>query len=816
MNKDLSKYKKIIDFFRGQTLSNKFEALFATKCEHIPKAERFILKMELKRLAGACTRLVDLRGHVDGDCRTYEHEGRVHYLDTVAIKVFEENIAMYGNYTFGVYEAITNTENNFRVIYQKEKEGIQKTNDTHVKKIVEKTQYPASILKFGDYHNRAEERMNFSIPITVNAENNKIICNSSDISVNGCKFRISASHKFTIGQEIDIRFVGLEQEFEFGKVDTFSYQIMNIQLIEDIQLVGVKRIHTDSSRQDGFTSFLKGFIQGNKRRYKVNLENTVTALQARNFEQFILPKLNELPVFITKENLLPKYALTCSNNQNIFEYWQDEDNNSTLNFLITPDRVSRLKKYFILGKPLLIYSFTHKSQGKNFFYTADEAQLKENPKFMCQFLGFAANKGNFAITSLSISDIDINKMNLPFTLSESIAIKDRYLNLPASEEAVSAINSLAYIVTVNDITNKRLSSFYKALPFEGVDSTQLRAYGHKKLSSAHVVENLGINYKNHRQEARFKYETPVDVTCVKHQWMGESQDFSASGIKIKFTDEVLINKGDIVHLSFPLLQKVTSSFDLTKLPYEVMRINKNKNIINLRVYVEQDKHIGKTFFKALISKNKDKLTSDESASIFSSIAKPLRNICSSSIKTPTLVVQTSGSRFKVEAIALGQEYGKLLPLMRQLSDRPGFYNLYPILSNLNGMNLLASNLKKASASDSPLTDILYIAINPDIDSVDKAVTTKLESELNTVGLQKMFIKNALKKGMFFCVQVKISRTDAPNMDYLIPELRYINSYAIHRSKQIEENIGNVAGIIQLIDITQEAMMRVNLSDYLNE
>ena len=52
--------------------------------------------MELKRLAQPCTRLIDLRGLVDGECKTYEYNERPHYLDDVAIKVFEENVAYYG------------------------------------------------------------------------------------------------------------------------------------------------------------------------------------------------------------------------------------------------------------------------------------------------------------------------------------------------------------------------------------------------------------------------------------------------------------------------------------------------------------------------------------------------------------------------------------------------------------------------------------------------------------------------------------------------------------------------------------------------
>ena len=57
------------------------------------------------------------------------------------------------------------------------------------------------------------------------------------------------------------------------------------------------------------------------------------------------------------------------------------------------------------------------------------------------------------------------------------------------------------------------------------------------------------------------------------------------------------------------------------------------------------------------------------------------------------------------------------------------------------------------------------------------------------------------------MQVKLSRTDRPDMEYLNPELSYISGYAIHRGKQLEQEIWSVAGVVQLLDITQEAMIR---------
>lgn len=814
MTTDFSKYQKIVEQFRGNVLKKGFETNFSAMTQHIPKTDRFLLKMELKRLAAPCTRLIDLRGHVDGECRAFEQDGKLHFLDDIAIKVYQENIAFYQGYTFGVYEAVNNTENNFRVIYQNEKNNIGKPVKTETTKVFEKNQYPAKLYTFGPYYNRSEERMNFAIGISIflAQDSKEYECTSSDISVDGCKFRFNFDKKITIGQVFSIRFSGLEEEFSFGKENNFSFEVRNIQKADKTQLIGCQRVYVKDKGADGFKTFLEGFIQGNKRRYKVNLDNTINAIQSRSFEQFTLPKLNELPIFIEDSNgiILPRYVLTCHNNQATYQYWQDENRHSTLYCLITADRISRIKKATKLGKSLLVYSFIHNSQGKHYFYTADEQQLNEDKNFKKQFLGFASSKSSFAITQLALIDVEVDKAHSPFTLSNTLAKKDQYLNLPIPNDAIETLKNLPSIVIANDITNKVAVKQYQELSYENIETTRLKYFGHKRLTSPLVIDEVGINYKNQRQESRFKYKTPVELEIQGIKCVGKSHDFSILGLKLELEKTSVLSKGDVVYLTFPALQKITSSFELKALPYEVIRIDKKKTIVNLRVYVEKHQHMGRAFFKALINKNRDKLTPDEYALMIPGLAKALRNVYSRSLTIPSLMVQTSGSRYKLEAVVCGVVQDKLFPVMKQLSDRNSLYNLYPLLNNLQATNAMTTSLKKMQSDDTAITEILYIAINLENEMVDQAVKTKLLSELESPMLQKMFISRALKSGLFFCIQVKLARTDEPDMDHLNPELSYISSYAIHRGKQIEQDIWSVAGVIQLLDITQETLVRHEL------
>jgi len=815
MTTDFSKYKTIIDDFKGQVLNSDFEARYTLLTKKIPKTERFLLKMELKRLAASCTRLIDLRGHVDGECRPFEQDERIHYLDDIAIKVFQESVAEYGGYTFGVYEAAMNTENNFRVIYQKEKTQLNNPIESKVTKpkIFEKTQYPAELYNFGPYFNRSEERMNYAISIQVFLnEKHSIEATSSDISTDGCKFRFSKAENIKVRQMVTIKFVGLENDFQFGTDSNFTYEIRNIQTFEDMQLVGVCRVYTVDERRDGFKHFLKGFIQGNKRRYKINLDNSIKALQSRSFEQFLLPKLNELPIFIEDKHGVeqPRYALTCHNNQNVVQYWQDENRQSTLNCLVTQERLIRLKKAKKLSKSLIVYSFIHNSQGKSYFYSADDIQLLEDEDFRTQFLAFAADKTSFAITQLSLLTLDPELANSPLTLANTLTKKDQYLNLPLSDDVNHTLSKLSSIVVAHEINDNMIKAFYQELSFENINTTKLKRFGHKR-SANKSVDNVGINYNNQRQEPRFKYKTPLVTIANKVQWRGYSIDFSASGLKVEFEQTVQLKKGDIVDVSFPALQKITSAFDLKELPYEVMRVNKAKTVVNFRVHVEQHQHIGRAFFKALIQKNKDKLTLDEHTMLSPGLAKALRNIYSGSLTIPSLVIQTSGSRYKIEAITTNHDNAKILSYCKQLSDREKHYNLYPLLNNMQATSLMHSTLKKMQPDDEPINDVLYISINFDNEMVDHAVTTKLGTELQSETLRKMFISKALKRGKFICLQVKLSRTGAPDMAYLNPELSYISSYAIHRGKQIEQDIWSVAGVVQLFDITQETLIRHHIS-----
>lgn len=218
MNQDLEEYHDIIEELKPMINEPEFNQVLSQVASSVSKQKRFLLKMELMRLARPCIRLIDLRGLVDGKCRIYEHQGKQHSLDDIAIETFERQVRIFGEYTIGVYEAVTNTTNNFRVRHKKEQQAAKKKELRPTLAMSKTENFQAPLIKFGNFAQRGEERMNFSVNIEMFTEMRKSVqATTIDVSVKGLKVKASKEHLFKPDDRLTIQFRGLEKEYLLDK-----------------------------------------------------------------------------------------------------------------------------------------------------------------------------------------------------------------------------------------------------------------------------------------------------------------------------------------------------------------------------------------------------------------------------------------------------------------------------------------------------------------------------------------------------------------------------------------------------------------------
>ena len=66
----------------------------------------------------------------------------------------------------------------------------------------------------------------------------------------------------------------------------------------------------------------------------------------------------------------------------------------------------------------------------------------------------------------------------------------------------------------------------------------------------------------------------------------------------------------------------------------------------------------------------------------------------------------------------------------------------------------------------------------------------------------------------FIFRLYVSRTGRPDIDYLSNELKYVSQYALHKAKDLEEALWAVAGVGDVIDITDEALTHFDIDEVL--
>ncbi len=822
---DLAEHLGVIERLKPLINTPDFDQVFKLLTEELPKSKQFLIKMELKRLGQPCSYYIDLRGRVDGEVRPYEFNGQTHYMDDVAIRTFEKGIKQYSRYTVGVFEDVSNTSNNHRVRYQQEQAQRKQNRGPAVSPLLataeeeetEQTeQKTVQLIKFAEYQSRAEERMNFSIDIELVLDNqDRLFATTSDLSVSGCKIKVQRELIFQPGQKVAIFFRGLEQEFALGLTEGIPYQVIEQEPADKGVYLRLKRLPLEHEK--GFTDFLQNFIHGNKRRYKVNLDNTYQAVYVKGYEQFFLPRMTTLPVFLAVNDgkATPLCALTTENNRSVLHYFQDEQRQNVLSQLLSARRLKQCLSS--AEQSSVLYTFTHAAKGRLFFYSATADELAQSAALRQVFIGFGSQKPSWRVFHLHISRTNPahahSKLSLPSSASQEI----QKLNQPPSPLIANFIKELRYVASLTELNTTESTAQYQRTALDQSLLNQLKIFGHAKLDSLPAIEAAAVHYVNLRSESRFLYRTDVlvgdgEMADVR----GFTRDFSSKGLQIECVEPVDFERGDQVEITLPQMQKITNKHKLAQLPYEVMAVSKNKLIMNLRIIDKTNDHQGKQFFQQLIANNRAKLTMAEETPKFPGLGPALRNMYLKALNCFVFYIHRQGIRYHMDVVAQGATPSTLHRLLQRFTPADGELNLQPLLKN-NATNLqFANQLKKMKRQELPFRYEVYLRYLPEQGTTEQSLLTEFDFDLPTANQRKLFIEESLQQGLLFAYRIFLSRTGRPDTEHIAKELGYVSTYAIHKAKVLEEELWSVVGVGEVQDITEEVMTRYQVPTELVE
>lgn len=814
-------FEQLIEQLKPVVNEPDFDSIFRNLTEGEDGPTRFQLKMELRRLASPCIQTVDLRHRVAGDCQPYEFLGRKHYLDDVAKDIFERGLTIYqGVFTQDTYEHIMAAENNHRVMQEKDRERARMRESQHAERVATRADlakndqvrppYLVDTFHFGQYPYRAEERMNFTVEVLLSdAQDRQVKALTSDISITGLRVRIDKAQLGEVGESIAVYFTGLAKEFTLDAELAVPYHVIAVEQHGDRRYLSLNRDANFSSKQ--FDQFLAQFINGYKKRYRINIDNTYQALMNKGHEQFLMPRLSSLPMFFSVQNkqLHADYILSTDNNRHIVEDWISEQNSIVIGSMFNPRRSQYLIKQLANNSSatVTLLSFNITARGKIHYYSAIAEELKKTGYWQT-FINFAARKASFRVYQFRFKAIQTDQAWQPQSVPLDVQIPFR--QQPPSPKVKDALQPIQYLGVMTDLTDSM-----RDFAGEHYDKEKVRAlktFLHPPAVPIRTKE-VRLEFTDLRQEQRFSYRSRCRVRLGKKLREGIIMDLSVHGLKIQLDDPLAATVNDTLLISLTGFEKQHKKFKLHELPYQVVNIDMSGSTLSLKVADKKKPHEGRTFFQYLIDQHRQQLQLVHENSSLHGLELCLRNLyCQAPPTVPLFFYQNKKRHITLRRAGLS----RWLTVWHQLlNSLPGSsaqsLNIQPILRGDNLRSQLIPALQDLSRANTPTRKLLLLKLYHERGEAVLQTEWQSVNSLDTESVNA-FIDQCLPDAVFIAIQIELSRTGRPDTQFVQAEMSYLSLYAAHRANDLEEELWQVYGIADTLDVTADLLKFADLDD----
>ncbi|WP_159738086.1 PilZ domain-containing protein [Vibrio atypicus] len=762
--------------------ADDFDFLLGQMTEGEPPSVKILVKMELNRVMAPCTKSIDLRGRVQGECREYELDGLKHWLDDVAFNAYHKNTRKFGTYTEGVWEALCNTHNNFRVMKQR---GQSARSDN----APESHALEVEAINLGYDLKRQENRLRLSSQIEIHLANRQLVhAVTVDLSPSGAKFKVPSAFDYKLGEIIQVRFVELEKSSDIEGIDQpISYRIVGVDdSYENDAVKFLRLLKLDDSNT--LAAVIEKYLKSDAQKARHDNQDKIIRARSRGFEHTYLKHTCNLPVFFSGNEL--KLVLMTENNQSIWQYWQDERNQQTLNSLFHDQRMAQLTTPGMKGSNNVLYAFTHEHKGQTLFFSMMMPEATREVRQLFWHIG--AKKETWKAFRLSV-----------FELSDD----ERAELSQHSTELGLEPNSLTHCGMLQEISDETCRKDYLLTDKPKLASSELNRFRHTRNPSYNPV-CLYFDAKSRRKEARYQFKSPLELTTENGEVLsGVTLDLSKHGASIALSQPTRLKADDLCHINFNELQLYDKKLPLDSVPYKVIRISPSGKRLQLAIIEESQNLRVIAFFGRLISHNQEKLVAKQELLPSNELLEGLHDILLDKVVSTPIFVEKRGSNLSPKVIGINYPIPGYLKLLAKLGSGEN-YSLEPIYKG-RASTLLAQPMKRIEGAQPQYHDLYLMVLK--FGKRIQSVESNLVSEFNGIKERIDFIKKAQLMGEFYAIRVCGAPVFDPMTALVQKDLEELSQVSLHKARALEKEINSIVGYGEITDITEEVLIRLELT-----
>lgn len=761
-----------------------FDFVLGQLTEESPPSTKILVKIELNRLMAPCTKSVDLRGRVNGECRKYVLDGISHWLDDVAFNDYHKNIKKFGRYTEGVWEALITTRNNFRVMDKSvsEKQTASLTNS--------KSPFLAEPIQLGYDLKRQEKRLKVQSQVEIHCSDGKLINGLSiDLSSSGAKFKVPAAFNYNLGETIQVRFTELASKSQLAGIEKpLAYRVLAVDSFNESDAVRYLRT-TRLTETQLIDRVIDEVLNCSEKRTRHDNQDKIVRARTRGYEHIALKHTSNLPLFFQGNEL--KVVMLTPNNQKLWQYWHDERNQQTLGSLFHPERLTSLIAPGVKGTTNVLYSFTHEHDNKTYFYSMLRPEANRDQRLLFWHLG--AKRQSWRVFRISM-----------FELSE----QEKHDLASFSAELAETTHSITHMGILQEISNNQSGQDYLLTEKPRSPSSTLNVFRHPRRI---VGQPKGIYFdaQSRRKEPRYRFKTPLELSAGQSKITAQSIDISKRGIGLRLAEPTALRSRQEVLVNFRELQLYDKNLALSAVPYRVVRVGADGRQVQLVIDENSKTMRVIAFFNTIIEHNQDKLIQQDEELPSHALLERLHSILlSRTLSSPIFISKTSANSFKTSVIGVSSPLPKHIELCTQLGH-DNKLSLEPIFKGRTS-TLIAEPSKRVEGATAKHQD-LYLSVSK-VGTKVIGVESKLHQDFKSTKERIHFIKKARLMGEFFILRLSTVPIFDSMTSLLRQDLEELAEFSLHQASKLETELTSLVGYCELEDITEEVMVRLELTN----
>lgn len=737
-------------------------------------SDKFLIKMELKRLITPCSRIIDLREKVTEPTKQFTHAGLTHYLTESANTNLLRAIKLYNGYSVGAYELVIDH-------VQKIKQA-QLEQKAETKALKKDTNITTNIPM--NNHRQQSTRMFFVSKVTVILDDDtELDAITSNISASGLKIKIVEKNNYFNSKIVHISFTDLCNEYKDKAITgrKIAYQVVK----QEDDKTGIYLYLTLKNQDNDFSIFIKKFISSNQHKHKLDMLYYFMIAREKALKNSTLMAMDTLPIYININNEDPVlFMLRNDTNKEIINDWRINDFNQ-IPYLFSQ---SELNKLLLLDTPKLettLYCFTFNKEDKAFLFFATEAQLQVT-KLKHLFIEYGKSKANWHCYHLTLENYNYE------------TVKQHQL----TDIRPKIFNDITHVATLTEIKTHEV--LCRNVHEELVDPSLLNQFAQRKMTETFVpVYDLFPNEL--RKEERYQYSSAVTLNFNNETYAGRICDFSNSGLKIKLTAPRLIPRRSVITLNFVDLQKLSDKFNLLNIQYRVV-LGLSNTVYHLQIAVKESYITMHQFFSLLVKKNPTHFKEIPLKCHKQPVCSRLHEVVEPVLHAAFFYVSLLNNKPSITFSSIAESSNSLKQLFSFNCENKEENNHIVLSSKKLLDRILILPLKETSLTDTVLNFECSIYVNARQDKNKKwTIESYLDEDFDSDKMKRQFILSSKSANQLHILHYRLRTIATPDLNVIASEIDTLSTSAMHLTQRLEDELLNIKALVQIIDRTEQIL-----------